>query len=173
MRSRRSGYTLIELMVVVAILGTLIALALPAFRNYVYRVRAAEAPTFMGEIRLREEAYRAEFYQYCSAGWSPNAVPADGQPTSFDTSGADWAMLGAVPDSPVRFHYRVLTGTPGTPADAVPGLDGSDYTFVMQAEADLDGDGELMTVEGYSEASALFIGRGPAGTSTAHPVGWD
>ena len=165
--SRRSGYTLVELMVVVAIIGVLISLALPAFRNYVMRVRAGEAPTFMGEIRLREEAYRAEFSQYCptnGGSWNPAAIPPGGEPGPFNTTPAAWRMLGALPDGPVRFQYQVFAGAPGTPAVAgIAGLPGNDFTFVMQARADLDADGTLMAVEGYSESDRLYLSYGVGG----------
>ena len=155
--SRRSGYTLVELMVVVAIIGVLISLALPAFRNYVMRVRVGEAPAFMGEIRLREEAYRAEFYQYADVGWNPGAIPPNGDLIDFVAGDARWRSLGALPDGPVRFRYQVLAGVPGAPAVALPGLDGNDFTFVMQAEADLDADTVAMGVEGYSESDQLYM----------------
>lgn len=173
-RSRRSGYTLVELMVVVAILGTLIALALPAFRSYVMRVRVAEAPTFLGEIRLREEAYRSEFYQYCPTsgdGWNPATLPP-GELSDFDTTLPSWQMLGALPDGPVRFQYIVFAGTPGTPAVAgITGLNGNDFTFVVQARADLDADGVAMAVEGYSESDRLYLSNDVGGTPLA--TGWE
>lgn len=175
-RSRRDGYTLIELMVVVAILGVLIALALPAYQGYVMRARAAEAPTFMGEIRLREEAYRGEFYRYCAADWSPATVPAGGEFAEFNRAAAGWASLGAMPDGPVRFRYSVAVGVPGTPPPAaggpVPGLSGNDFAYVLQAEADLDADGIRMGVEGYSESSIYYLSTGGMGGAPLS-TGWE
>src|SRR6185503_8827771 len=42
-RKRQSGFTLVELMIVVAIIGILAAVAIPAFSKYVKRSRTAEA----------------------------------------------------------------------------------------------------------------------------------
>jgi prepilin-type N-terminal cleavage/methylation domain-containing protein len=61
---RRKGFTLIELMIVVAILSVLAVVAGTAFRKYMDSARTTEAYYMLGEIRNREEAYRAEFSQY-------------------------------------------------------------------------------------------------------------
>ncbi|MBZ0119417.1 MAG: prepilin-type N-terminal cleavage/methylation domain-containing protein [Sandaracinaceae bacterium] len=61
MKRTQAGFTMIELMIVVAVIGILSAVAIPSFRSYIHRSRTAEAFTFLGEVRQRQEAYRAEF----------------------------------------------------------------------------------------------------------------
>ncbi|HXU68001.1 MAG TPA: prepilin-type N-terminal cleavage/methylation domain-containing protein [Polyangia bacterium] len=65
------GFTLVELMIVVAIIAVLATIAGTAYRRYMDSGRTTEAMAMLGEIRAKEEAYRAEFNAY--AGWSADS----------------------------------------------------------------------------------------------------
>jgi len=157
LRRAREGYTLIELMIVVVIIGILAAVAIPSFQSYLQRSRTAEAVVFLGEIKQRQEAYRAEFGQYCNVpAWNPVTLPMGGDKVVFDGNAAGWAALGAAPDGPVRFQYRTLAGPPGT-NPGIAGYDGSDFWWYAQARADLDGDGDNVIFETYSADDHIFV----------------
>lgn len=167
MRNRgQDGFTLVEMMVVVAVVGILSAVAIPAFRSYVHRSRTAEAVQFLAEIRQRQESYRSEFGQYCSVSgpgtslgtWAPATLPSAGNFADWTGGPGQWSHLGAAPDGPVRFQYRTVAGLPGSVPPGGLGYDGSDFWFVAQARADLDGDGEVMIFEALSASRSLFLG---------------
>lgn len=71
-RSKQGGFTLIELMIVVAIIGVLASLAVPQYQNYTARAQASEALTITGGLR----ADIAE--QYSLRGAMPSATQLGG-----------------------------------------------------------------------------------------------
>ena len=96
------GFTLIELMIVVAIIGILAAIAIPNFLTYQKKSKTAEAKTCIGGIKTSQLSYQTErdVYMTCSVlpanppTASKIAWPAAGGGGGFDTIG--WRPAGDV-----------------------------------------------------------------------------
>lgn len=75
--SRRKGFTLIELMVTVAIVAILATIGIPAYVDYVKRGKITEATANLADMRVKLEQYFQDNRTYlnaCTAG-SSTAVP--------------------------------------------------------------------------------------------------
>ena len=69
MRPNRSiyGFTLIELMIVVAVIALLSAIALPSYQQHVIRTNRAAAETFMLRLASLEEQYLLDAHTYAAS----------------------------------------------------------------------------------------------------------
>lgn len=76
---RARGFTLIEVMIVVAVLAILAAIAFPSYTQYVNRGKIAEATSGLSELRLRAEKYFADNRTY-------QVVPASGTTAGFSST---------------------------------------------------------------------------------------
>lgn len=65
-QSTQRGFTLIEILVVVAILGLILTFAYPVYNNYVRESRRTEAITTLLNMQLEQEKFRAHHPQYGS-----------------------------------------------------------------------------------------------------------
>ncbi len=77
LRSKK-GFTLIELMIVVAIIGILAAIAIPNFMRFQARSRTTEARTNLGAIYTGQVAFFGEGNSYglfTQVGWAPTGTP--------------------------------------------------------------------------------------------------
>ena len=102
------GFTLVEMMVVVAIIGIISAVAIPQYKQYVVRGNRAAAQSFMLDIANREKQYLLDARSYTAnwalAGATPNlamvaptdvsknynitVTPLAGPPPSFTVTAA-------------------------------------------------------------------------------------
>ncbi len=88
-RKRNGGFTLVELMIVVAIIGILAAVAIPAFTRYVKKSRTAEATQHLN----KEWAGSVTYFE--SDHMKPNGIPG---PKQFPGGGPSPVAAGWVPD---------------------------------------------------------------------------
>jgi type IV pilus assembly protein PilA len=172
-RSLRRAFTLIELMIVVAIVGILAVIAVVGYRKLVLSAKVTEAKNVISGARIAQEGYRTERGIYADLGATlcPKATSGQGQfKTGWDPtcSGGSltWAVLPIHVDGPVQFGYTteagstVLPGTIGQPTPFVtvpPGV-GADPWYFVTASADLDGLGAPFTeLAGTSWGNEIFV----------------
>jgi len=98
----QKGFTLIELMIVVVIIGILAALAIPRFMRATTRSKQSEAKNILKQIYAMERAYRQEYDTYWGNGVSASAA----NPNNF-------ARIGVEIMSTARYTYSI-TATQNT-----------------------------------------------------------
>jgi prepilin-type N-terminal cleavage/methylation domain-containing protein len=139
--TRAQGFTLVELMIVVAIIGVLAAVAIPSFQNYQLTSKRAEAFANLSALGRAQKSYYAEFSNFVSgtpepgfsSGTLPISIKRDKAPI-----GAVYAAVGWEPDGDVFYDYD--TATPAGPLNGNCGACTAGC-FTSSAYGDLDGDG--------------------------------
>ncbi len=145
------GFTLIELMIVVAILGILAAIAIPAFIKYMRRAKTAEAEDKLSYL------FRASVTYYTGERWTRGSTTTAGTRTAAWAFPVTQARTPATP--PAGGKVVDAAGTWDTPtwhaldfAITDPhyysyAYDSAAAGFTCRAQGDLDGDTTLSTFE--------------------------
>ncbi len=91
MKQMQKGFTLIELMIVVAIIGILAAVAIPQYQDYVTRAKLSRVATFADPIKTAISEYAQE-----------NGVTSTNMTPLTSLAAADWTTIGlsAAPTTP-------------------------------------------------------------------------
>ena len=152
--SRQAGLTLIELMIVVAIIGILAAVAVYMFTKTTKRVKVeSEIPAVFAEFKIRQEQFHTENGSYLSSGTDEDdkgpATPGDPNsgPNDIAPRPATWDQLKLNFDkTAVYCSYVTIAGAGGDDTDI--GAKANDFEmtaapatnwYYVLAECDADG----------------------------------
>jgi prepilin-type N-terminal cleavage/methylation domain-containing protein len=153
----QDGFTLVELMVVVVIVGVLAAVGVMAYTRYVRKAKSAEVMQIFGEFKARQETFASEFGSYQSTGteaeFFPTTLNGDSQ-TTIGVMPPTWQALRIQPGkgglycqyaSPAGLAGELLTGAAGIDLFQAPGNRPAKNWFYLLAQCDWDGsdDGDV------------------------------
>jgi prepilin-type N-terminal cleavage/methylation domain-containing protein len=175
LRRDSRGFTLIEAMAVVAIVGVLAMLAVLSYRRWVHSAYLTEAHNMVSNIRAAEESFLAENGGYLSVSkflGPPHDYPA-ATPGKFTTAwgapcgdcAVEWSTLNIQPSGPLAFGYSVVADNKNAPpgiSKTVGGktIDVSAVTapwYYIEADGDMDGNGVFTNVYAVSQTNQLFV----------------
>lgn len=135
--NRKGGFTMIEMMVAVAIIGVLASVAIPAFQNYQNRSRRAEAFANLGAIAKLEKSYFSEYSAYVAVTPQPAGAPSSTKLPWDAAAEAAFGTLGFRPDGAVFYTYDVNVDVAQCPQQDC---------FTASAYGDADSDLQLALV---------------------------
>ena len=128
---KSDGFTLIELMIVVAIIGILAAIAIPNFLMYQTKAKQAEAKSNLNGLFKVEMSYYAENSRYTPEFTGLSWIPLGPYRYAYNMSNDDTKTVGL---------NLLLTAAKN---NDTPGAD--DVSFTGVAWGDIDGDGAIDT----------------------------
>jgi type IV pilus assembly protein PilE len=134
------GFTLIEVMVVVAVLAILAAIAFPSYTQYVNRGKIAEATSGLSELRLRAEKHFADNRTYQSN-------PVSGTNVGFSQTITNTKYFGFACVAPTATTFTcTATGT---------GLAGASFTITESNTRGSSFNSSLMP--GWNNSSTCWV----------------
>jgi len=156
---RQAGFTLIELMIAVAIVGILASVAVFMFSKSSNKAKVtSEVPGMLAEFKMKEERYYVENNTYLSTGANeaathPASPAGNDKPTTL-TANTEWQKLRLAPDKASLYcSYVAIAGDAGDDSNigAIANQFGmttapdADWFYVI-AECDVDGRGGTNTL---------------------------
>jgi len=136
---KAKGFSLIELMIVVAIIAFLAMVSIPSFKRFLYKCKRSEAYMNLHAIYAAQKSYWAEHGRYSDALNGENSI-------GWKPEGAIYYTYGFANGAEGKNYF---VGSLGTPSSALSDAKASENSFVVVAAGDIDGDGspDILTID--------------------------
>lgn len=105
-RILQQGFTLVELMIVVAIIAILAGIAIPQYNEYLLKGKLSEATSLLSDLQLRQEQYYQDNRAYAN-GMAPRAAGTYFTVTSCVTSSSDQAYVCTARAPALNYSFTV------------------------------------------------------------------
>jgi type IV pilus assembly protein PilE len=154
------GFTLLELMITVAIIGILAGIALPSYSDYVRRSKFAEAVGNLADLRVKMEQYYADNRRYSTdAGGGTCGIPGGNTPAASDARYFTYQCQSTAPNGLGDQQFVLIAA--GVPAQ---GLNGISFTVNhANAKQTIVAAGSEMAGHGYTVGTtACWTRKKPA-----------
>jgi len=137
MKQAQKGFTLIELMIVVAIIGILAAVAIPQYQNYIAKTQVSRVMAETGALRTAIESCMMEGTIECELGWTNSNIIGNNE-TGNGTSNANNFSDDGVSQEGLKVEYDLADGTASIEAgfgNASSAIRGNKLTWTRQGNA--------------------------------------
>lgn len=102
------GFTLVELMITVAIVAILAAVALPSYSQYMRKARRGDAQSFMSEVAARQQHFLLDRRAYSASITDAPAAGGLGMTIPSNVSGFYTVTISATGNLPPSFTVRAV-----------------------------------------------------------------
>jgi type IV pilus assembly protein PilE len=153
----KQGFTLIELMITVAVVAILAAIAVPSYTDYVTRSKFTEAHGMLADLRVKMEQYYMDNRRYSTTtGGGTCGIPGGNAPTTPGTKYFTFTCASTATNAAGDQQYTLTAA-----GNAGQGLDGIAFTL-NHANARATTVTGVMATKGYAANTTCWVLKKPS-----------